>query len=135
MVINLKEFKDDYLKNNRGTKVKWQDYYYIINCITSAIIEDIFSGKSFNFPYKLGSIRVLKYKTKKVYIDWVNTKKYGKYIYHKNFHSDGYQYKVFWDKSESKLFRNKFMYGFKLLRVHSRKLAKGIKENKYEFLS
>jgi hypothetical protein len=135
MVVNLSDFKNDFVKKKVNEKVSWQQYYYIVNYILKNIVDDLFSGRSFNIPLGLGSVRILKYKNNAKYIDWENTKKYGKYIYFNNFHSDGYRYRVFWDKSVSKIFKNKLMYGFKLSREHNRALAKGIKDNKYEFLS
>lgn len=88
-------------------------------------------GLPFKFPCNLGEVKVVKKKVNfsKMYpssIDWVNTIKYGKVIYHLNDHTDGYKYLFMWNKSNAKL-KNISKYRFIPTRSNKRKLAFNIK--------
>jgi len=54
-------------------------------------------------PYGLGYVQVVKYKPKtytdkSLSVDYKESKKYNKKIYHLNEHSNGYKYRLYWSK-------------------------------------
>lgn len=130
---------EEYKKENKGTpfhvnKRMYKDICYEFNKqISSSIIEDTLQ---FDMPARLGFIRVKKIKGKneliKKQIDWQASKKYNKWIFHLNMHSDGYYYRWTWGKKNA-LFANKSIYSFKPTRFNKRKLAKLLKLNEIDF--
>ena len=136
MVVRNKDFYKAYHKENFNTKydLTEQKYKEVLQAITDNILTTLESGDFVEMPYNLGSFKILKFKNRSRYIDWKNTKLLGKYVYFNNLHSDGYSYKFKLDKTRCKFGGQKY-YGFKVARYFARGLAKGIKENKLEFLS
>lgn len=136
MIINDKVFADDYIQQHEGSilNVTKDQYLEVVKLICEDILNRIISGLPKELPFNLGAFKIIKYKTRVKYINWKETKRLGKYVYYLNLHSDGYSYKFKWDKSKAR-FYGQNLYKFKLKRVISRSLAKGIKENKLEFLS
>lgn len=96
--------------------------------ISDILIED---GLPFKLPCNLGEFKVIKKKMnysnlKPSGIDWVNTIKYGKVIYHLNEHSDGYRHYFMWNKARARL-KNISKYKFEPTRTNKRKLASYVK--------
>jgi hypothetical protein len=86
-------------------------------------------GVTFKLPFRMGSVKIIKRKinySNKLAIDWENTNKYGKKIYHLNDHTEGYKYLFKWDKT-SILLNNKSLYRLVFTRANKRTLAKLIK--------
>lgn len=92
-------------------------------------------------PAGLGHMYLKKHKTKRRQIDWLNTKKVNKrrekegkekiYVYHDNYHTDGYRYYIYWDKLFGRgSFKGIELWSFYSTRQKSRLLAKYIKESK-----
>jgi hypothetical protein len=112
--------------------VSKKDYQDICKKANHYIINQLIENhESFKIPEKLGTLYIQKIKIpehlKDRAIDYKNTKKYGKPIYHNNNHSNNYFVKFKWDKSNIKL-SNKNIYTFKSTRTNNRNLAKHIKE-------
>jgi len=128
-----KDYRKQYLKTNLN--ISQTDYAIVVKAMCENVMNELFAGKDFVLPLNMGTFRIVKYKTNRRYIDWNNTKKYGKYIYFNNLHSDGFSYKFKWVKDDLPNFAGKTVYGFQLGRHISRRLGKGIKQNKLEFLS
>lgn len=96
--------------------------------IRDIIIDD---GLPFKIPCNLGELQVVKKKINynkmlPSSIDWVNTLKYGKVIYHLNDHSDNYKYLFMWNRAGAKL-KNISKYRFVPTRTNKRKLASYVK--------
>jgi len=118
--------------------------------ISEAIIYQAFDYK---LPYRLGRIRVRKYKPKlrlredgsldrsKLRPDWAavkalwkedaEAKKNKQLVYHLNEHSDGYQHRWFWEKRTSNI-PNHSAYCFIPSRNNKRTLAAAIKNENIE---
>jgi nucleoid DNA-binding protein len=137
MSVSIKNFYDNYnLEFKTGNfSIDKTKYRLILKLMFKLIIKDLFSGDFIKIPFGLGQFKILKYKQTKLALDFKNTALLGRKVYHQNFHSGGYGYKFKWDKKDCKNFRGKKLYEFKLNRAISRELARGIKQNKLEFLS
>lgn len=97
----------------------------------------LYDGGKFHLPYQLGTIRVIKRKVNPKYInimniDWVETKKAGKWIYHLNEHSNYYKYLFHWDKYDSVL-TNLTKYRLPMTRNNKRILAQLIKSGEQDY--
>lgn len=81
-------------------------------------IEIIRSAYFFRIPYHLGLIRIRKFKTKvgsPGSINWKETRRLGKHVYHTNKHTDGYYFRWRWMKSSiHAAFRNSNYYHFRV---------------------
>ena len=113
--------------------VSKKDYLDICKKANQYIIDElIYNHQSFRLPERLGIIYIQKLKIPQHLqdraIDYKNTKKYGKPIYHNNNHSSNYFVKFKWDKASIKL-SNKNLYTFKSTRTNNRDLAKHIKQS------
>lgn len=131
MSITLTDFYKDYRKKYKNTEYHLEsaEYKKIVNLITNEILEQVHQGKKVKLPLNLGELYIIKKIQKKRPIDWVNTKKYNKVIYHNNFHSEGYVYRFKWAKATAR-FKNKKMYEFRPMRKNSRYLTQLIKAGK-----
>lgn len=113
----------------------------------------IYENFSFLIPFRLGRIRIRKYKpkvhikedgsmdksrlrpdwnaTKKLWKNNEEAKKEKKLIYHLNDHTDGYQHRWFWEKLTSNV-KNNSAYSFIPSRNNKRTLAKALKDEDLE---
>jgi len=113
----------------------------------------VFNAFELRMPYRLGRLRVRKYKPKlkinadgtldksKLFVDYANTnklwsedeeaKKNKKLVYHLNDHSNGYQHRWFWEKRTSNI-PNHSAYCFMPSRQNKRTLAKALKDEDIE---
>lgn len=105
--------------------------------IFQEVFKQLLEGKRIKLPNRLGHLELRKYRTKK--IDWELTNQiYGehntqfsedkKFIYHKNYHTGGYNVLLFWDKKEA-MFINKNIFKLKLVRGLNRLLASHFKKD------
>ena len=100
--------------------------------------EVIERSREFKFPCRLGSIAIVKHKPKylngkSLCIDYKATKEIGKLIFHLNEHSDGYKYRIHWNKKDSNAL-NKSKYQLKLTRYNKRHLAQIIKNKEHDYV-
>ncbi len=83
---------------------------------------------------KVGQLRVAKRPMEiaknRIRVDWFNSKKTGKLVYHLNQHSNGYRYRWLWRKGNV---TNKTMYSFTPVRKHIRHVPKAIKVYKKDY--
>jgi hypothetical protein len=79
-------------------------YRKICNEFNEMLIKEALEGNKVVLPYSLGYLAVFKFKTpyEKAKIDFNETKKEGKTIYHFNHHSDGWYAKWSWLKRRHK---------------------------------
>ena len=123
------------------SKYEEDNPYYVSYDVYKSITTDYFKkvidilyDQSFDYklPNNLGRFQIVKKKRNletcminPSQIDWENTVKYGKKIYHVNEHSDGYRYYFMWDKKG--MLRNITKYRFVPTRANKRKLAYYVK--------
>lgn len=146
-------------KPNRGDSYGNEDFYaYYLNSIKgcesvydidratySNIIEDamkmissaIFSGYEFKIPH-IGDISIVKampkrFNKKSIRIDFGESKKVGKTVYHTNDHSGGFKYRFMWSKQHI-IVRNKSRYEMIFTRENKRELARIIKNKEHDYI-
>lgn len=113
--------------------VTYSEYVEIISLYNKAVVDILYDQSlEYKIPHNLGKFRISKKKRNNNHslsyatqIDWANTVKYGKKIYHVNEHSDGYRYLFTWDKNGQ--LKNIKSYKFVPCRANKRKLAYYIK--------
>ncbi len=143
-----KECYDRFCENNPSITLSFEDYKQVLYTFnTTLILHLLETGDMVKLPYGLGELVINKYKPKRfktlvdgreivnLAVNWVETKKAGKYIYHLNAHTDGYRYFWMWNWWKT---RTKCAYIWKLemARVHSRLLKTYLKKanSKYKDL-
>lgn len=141
----LKDIYTTYLKETPASiQVPYDVFSSIIKEFNTELVQCLItSSEGVELPYRLGQIRVRKCKVnlsrKDTLIpDWYNTNKLWesnqkakeekKLLYHLNEHRGGFKYKIYWDKSLSKL-KNKSFYFFIPTREFKRNLAHVLKNN------
>ena len=90
--------------------------------IMRVILEE---GFKFYVPSGLGIITVVKRNKGSIdgvrQVNWAETNKIGKYVFHENDHTNGYFYRFLWRRLGYN-FKNKTMYIFDALRRHKKRL-------------
>ena len=92
-------------------------------------------GISVKFPGRFGRLKVVKFKTDyskkyKIPVDWKKTAELGKKIYILNEHTDGFIYKIKWERNS--VFNQSF-YNFIPTRTKNRRLAEKITNKEMEY--
>lgn len=101
------------------------------------VMEYIFDGGLYIFPHRMGEISIIGKRPKKLdkismSVDWEQTNKLGKAVYHINDHSDYTKYRFHWSKVNCYV-KNKTKYRLEFTRANKRKLASIIKSGEYEY--
>lgn len=116
---------------------KWLEVIYTYNYgFRDYLIE---TGAKAKLPWGLGYFSISGKKTKKykihhgeqhinLAVDWKETRKLGKRVYHLNSHTDGKKFRWYWFKSESHIYQAD-MWIFKPSRLSSRGINQGILTN------
>lgn len=126
-IISLKYYKD-FIKLT-GYDISYKDFKSVIVDTNKEIANIIVEGNDgFRLPKGLGAITVAKYKGGEKRIDWVNTNKFKKRIYHINLHTYGYQFAIKWFKHDITQFGLSSVYKFKACRALRRAVVKRVKE-------
>ena len=119
--------------------VGYKKYRSICEEFNKLIIDAILlKAKEFKMPFRLGTLRILKKEmnysvTKnKLKIDWQETNKQKKVIYHLNDHTDGFNYRWFWSKRKA-IIKNKTIYSFQATRTNKRRLASLLKNKQVDY--
>lgn len=99
------------------------------------------TGAKDKLPHGLGAFAISKKQSKRTVIipetgeekiglpvDWAKTKKAGKYIYHFNFHTDGFRFKLKWFMYSARFFKAD-IWNFKPSRITSRMITHYLKED------
>lgn len=94
-------------------------------------------GRRVKLPYRLGTIQIVKSRPKhwdkrSLRIDYKATKEYNKLILLDNEHSDGFKYRMHWNKTDV-LITNKSKYQLVMTRYNKRRLAKIIKGKELDY--
>jgi hypothetical protein len=142
-----------YLKNNKRDRTDYSTYSKILNSfnkkVSMKIMEHAFD---FPIPFRLGTLRIKKYKpsikidkegnlkhkglspnwkaTKELWEVDKNAKKSKKIVFHTNDHSDGYNYKWHFSNYRSNC-ANRSVYSFIPTRTNKRILAQLIKNEEF----
>jgi hypothetical protein len=148
--------KDAYLyyEDTSDTPISYSVFTQIIKEFYKEISNMIiFNTFEFRMPYRLGRLRIRKYKPKikvnadgtidksRLFIDYASTKKLWstneeakenkKLVFHLNDHTNGYQHRWFWEKRTSNI-PNHSAYCFIPSRFNKRTLAKALKDEDIE---
>jgi hypothetical protein len=125
-----------YKKNTvKELQVDYKTFGSICDDFNKLIIDDILiNSEEVKLPIRVGFIRIKKTKmnfTDKntLRVDWKESKKLKKRIYHLNSHTGGYKYRFYWKKGAIK---NITAYSFIPTRTNSRRLASILKDNNRE---
>lgn len=137
----LRDMYKSYIKDidlNSPYYVGYNTYKEIATAYLKQIGEYIYeTSLEYRLPHSLGGFQLVKKKRNldrmfhNSQIDWENTVKYGKKVYHVNEHSDGYRYFFMWNKNGKLL--NISRYRFVPTRTNKRKLANYVKTNKRDY--
>lgn len=113
-------------------------YKKVLGKLFEKRLELLLEGEKVKLPLRSGYLELKKYRSGKS-IDWLNTNKFykkhnkenpndKKYIYHKNYHTQGYKPILIWDKRTSVL-KNKSIFRMRFTRSINRFIAKMLKDN------
>ena len=135
--LDFFEYYNEYVIDDlyRVSKDVYKDIIFtVFKEIKKRLIDD---GRSVRLPMRCGRIQIVKrlpesWTTGQKRIDFHLTKQYGKTIYHLNEHSDGYKYRLHWDKHDCNIL-NKRKYQMIMSRDNKRLLAKLIKNKEQDY--
>tara|TARA_R110000744_G_scaffold345108_2_gene450525 strand:+ start:4512 stop:4958 length:447 start_codon:yes stop_codon:yes gene_type:complete len=136
--VNSCTLKSAYKNYDDFYNVGYKKYRAVCEDFNKRIVEDILmKAKEFKMPYRLGTLRIKKKKMNyskknKLKINWLETNKYKKVIYHLNDHTDGFNYRWFWSKVNA-VIKNKSVYSFQATRTNKRRLAGLLKNKKVDY--
>lgn len=127
---NYKRFKAE----NPSIDISFKEYDALLRSINLEYsIRILETGNVVKLPYGLGGLSINKKKGKKIYSDgngdhiclpvnWKETLKEKKVIYHFNEHTDGFHCKWYWIKSMSKI-KYKEIWSFRICKKNSQLLT------------
>lgn len=126
-----------YYKDNVELKLQLPEKVFIRlckECNTILMNKIVLDSDAVSMPGRLGEIRIAKRPMEiaknRIRVDWFNSKKAGKLIYHLNEHSNGWRYRWYWTKPK---LPNGGMYSFTAVRKHIRHIPKAIKVYKKDY--
>lgn len=119
-------------------EVTLEQYKIILDKLFKTLINSVFDGETFIFPFGLGEYSIVKKKINpnienSIPIDWKLSVQYKKKIYHLNEHSKGYKYRFYWNKQWGRVVNKKF-YQLIATRFNKRELARLIKEEGRDYI-
>ena len=123
-----------YVEDNPLYQVEYRVFRDIINDYFKYLRDELIeNGKEVKLPCRMGTIQIVKHKPKEytgksLRIDYAESKKAGKIIYHLNEHSNFYKYRVYWNK-QNMITPNKTKYQLVMTRDNKRHLAQIIKNH------
>lgn len=129
----------EYVKDNPLYQVEYNTFRSIINDYFRYLRDEIIErGKEVRLPCRLGTLRIVKHKPKQwnnksLRIDYGESKKHGKLLYHLNEHSDGFKYRFYWNK-HNVIITNKIKYQLVMSRDNKRRLAQIIKNREHDYI-
>lgn len=117
--------------------IDFNTYRAIVFDYFKFIRDQIFDGKEFFLPCRLGTIQIVKHKPKNysgksLRYDWKSMREMGKPMYYLNQHSDFFKYRYYWSKKDC-LFTNKGKYMFIASRDNKRTLARIIFNKEHDY--
>lgn len=148
-VLDIYRFYRDSVKNVNKIPIDQSTFRKILRYYNTKVCEEIVeNSEELRMPYRLGYLRIKKFKfrlildadgnIKKSHLkpDWKKTKELWennedaklnkKLVYHTNKHTQGYYFKFYWDKRTCNI-KNSSVYSLAMTRTNKRLIAKTIK--------
>lgn len=127
----------DIYSNNELYNISYDLYKSILLEYYKKLMKEILNGYLYKLPNRLGYISITKrlvnvHSLTRHGIDWVESVKNRKVIYHLNTHSKNYIYRFKWHKDNT-LVPNLYFYKFVATRSNKRELASIIKNRKCDY--
>ena len=125
---------DIYNNYDKKDQIPYSTFRNIVDKMNDSILSVLQNGQNYKLPCSLGTVQIVKYKPKgynehSLSIDFNESKKLDKRIYHLNEHSNGYKYRLYWSKQPFS-FTNRYKYQLCFTRANKRQLAQLIFNNK-----
>lgn len=125
---------DIYNNYDKRDQIPYSTFRGIVDKLNDSILSVLQNGQNYKLPCSLGTVQIVKYKPKgynehSLSIDFNESKKLDKRIYHLNEHSNGYKYRLYWSKQPFS-FTNRYKYQLCFTRANKRQLAQLIFNNK-----
>ena len=125
---------DIYNNYDKRDQIPYSTFRNIVDKLNDSILSVLQNGQNYKLPCSLGTVQIVKYKPKgynehSLSIDFNESKKLDKRIYHLNEHSNGYKYRLYWSKQPFS-FTNRYKYQLCFTRANKRQLAQLIFNNK-----
>ncbi len=125
---------DIYNNYDKRDQIPYSTFRGIVDKLNDSILSVLQNGQNYKLPCSLGTVQIVKYKPKEynkhsLSIDFNESKKLDKRIYHLNEHSNGYKYRLYWSKQPFS-FTNRYKYQLCFTRANKRQLAQLIFNNK-----
>lgn len=131
------DFYNSYMEYVDGNEMYMLDYK-----VFRAVLNDYFRylrdeiierGKEVRLPCRMGYLSIVKHKPKEytgksLRMDYGESKKQGKMVFHLNEHTNFFKYRYYWDKHVM-LTTNKTKYQLVMTRANKRRLAFILKHN------
>lgn len=129
----------DYVSDNKLYQVDYKTFRNIIDDYFRYLRDELIeNGKEIKLPCRLGTLSIIKHKPKNfnnrsLRIDYGESKKEGKLLYHLNEHSNYFKYRFHWNKKDM-LVKNKGKYQLIMTRTNKRRLAYIIKNRIRDYI-
>ena len=125
---------DIYNNYDKKDQIPYSTFRNIVDKLNDSILFVLQNGQNYKLPCSLGTVQIVKYKPKEynihsLSIDFNESKKLDKRIYHLNEHSNGYKYRLYLSKQPFS-FTNRYKYQLCFTRANKRQLAQLIFNNK-----
>lgn len=132
-------FPKSEIVDNHKFSLTRKEFNEIAKTLFDLRFEELLKGEQILLPGRSGLFELKKYKNKyskaidwgstnKIYKEYNKNNKDKKFIYHKNYHTNGYRLLIFWDKRKCVMI-NKHMYKFRLTRKRNEELNKYFRTN------
>jgi len=125
-----------HLQKITGTDITYLRFKKVYCSLMRALMDYVLEGYFFKMPYNLGILRIKKRKLtlnkKMLRVNFAETRKHGKTIYHLNEHSNGFYYKFSWQQGFISGIKK---YSFVPVRNYKRELARNIIDHKKDYAS
>lgn len=137
-----KDFYESYCKyveDNPLYQVDYKTFRGIIDDYFRYLRDEIIeNGKEVKLPCRLGTLQIVKHKPKtytnrSLRIDYGESKKLGKMVFHLNEHTDTFKYRFYWNK-HNMIMKNKTKYQLVMTRDNKRHLAQILKNGIRDYI-
>lgn len=128
-----------YVEGNPLYQVEYRVFRDVINDYFKHLRDELIeNGREIKLPCRMGTLQIVKHKPKEytgksLRIDYAESKKHDKVIYHLNEHTSGFKYRAYWNK-QSMIVKNKTKYQLILTRDNKRHLAQILKNRVRDYI-
>lgn len=129
----------DYVEDNSLYQIPYKVFRQIVSDYFRYLRDEIIeNGKEVRLPCRMGTLSIVKHKPKEytgksLRIDYSESKKYNKTIYHLNEHTGGFKYRAYWNK-QNMITKNKTKYQLIMTRDNKRHLAQILKSHIRDYI-